>query len=656
MRKTIRFDRSRVVLGVVVGIVLLLVATAVGAVVPRSAVSGATTSPSSSLNLSRPGGVQAGDVLIAAVSYRLDGSAAVGAPSGWTHVRTDTCAGPRETVQTQRLYYRIATGAEPSSYAWSFGTAAGAVGAVVAYTGVDSSAPIAVHNGDRTRNSAWVRAAAVTSPVANGMVVAALSRSSSVSIPAPNGMNARTTATTAGGPSAGMLIADVVQPSAGDTGNKPAKTSEITSCNIGQLFVLRSGNGPVTPPPAPVVVKPANTGTPVLTGTPVAGGTVSVTNGVWSGTFPMTYSYRWERCTATCTTVGGATERTYSPTAGDVSSTLRATVVATNDAGNAVATTAPSAEVTAPVVVVTQPGSTGVPAVSGTPQAGSTLQASSGAWSGTTPMTYTQQWSRCEVGGAGCVAIAGATTSSYVPVAVDVGTTLRVSVRATNSAGSDSATSAATAVVVAEPTGGGGGTGGSGGSSGNQVILTNASWECDGPVDLDLVKVTSPPGDAIVLGSGCSGRIGRIEVDTWTQDGVKVQNQQNPARNVVIGGGYVKCHAMAAGAHQDAVQAMGGSNIRFNGVSFDCLGNSNFFIAQGGSGASTPTDVVCSGCFFGRESGQSVFLATSLRASVIDSTVCHGRFDAFRYSGAIDSVVSGNTELAHNDPRCVAGV
>ena len=47
-----------------------------------------------------------------------------------------------------------------------------------------------------------------------------------------------------------------------------------------------------------------------------------------------------------------------------------------------------------------------------------------------------------------------------------------------------------------------------------------------GPIDIDLVRVMMPTTvqDAIRLDQDCSGRIGRVEVDTWTADGIKVQN------------------------------------------------------------------------------------------------------------------------------------
>lgn len=94
------------------------------------------------------------------------------------------------------------------------------------------------------------------------------------------------------------------------------------------------------------------------------------------------------------------------------------------------------------------PANTAVPSVTGTPQVGRTLTATTGSWSGDTPMTFAFQWQRCSASGTTCGAIAGATSSSYAVVAADVGGSLRVVVTATNASGSASAASAPTAPVA----------------------------------------------------------------------------------------------------------------------------------------------------------------------------------------------------------------
>ena len=97
------------------------------------------------------------------------------------------------------------------------------------------------------------------------------------------------------------------------------------------------------------------------------------------------------------------------------------------------------------------PTNQALPSISGTAQAGDTLTASSGSWNGTTPITYSYQWRRCDKNGAGCANISGADSSTYLLKKADVGDTIRVRVTAKNSSGSAQATSAQTDVVAASP-------------------------------------------------------------------------------------------------------------------------------------------------------------------------------------------------------------
>jgi hypothetical protein len=98
------------------------------------------------------------------------------------------------------------------------------------------------------------------------------------------------------------------------------------------------------------------------------------------------------------------------------------------------------------------PSNTGAPTISGTAQDAQTLTANAGTWSSSSSVTYAYQWQRCNSTGAACVAIAGATSQTYVVQTADVGNTLRVVVTATNADGASSANSANTAVVTAKGT------------------------------------------------------------------------------------------------------------------------------------------------------------------------------------------------------------
>ena len=94
------------------------------------------------------------------------------------------------------------------------------------------------------------------------------------------------------------------------------------------------------------------------------------------------------------------------------------------------------------------PINTAKPTISGAAQVGQTLTANDGNWEGTTPITTTRKWERCDSAGANCVDT-GATGTTYGVTDADLGKTLRIVVTATNSAGTATATSAVTAVVVA---------------------------------------------------------------------------------------------------------------------------------------------------------------------------------------------------------------
>src|SRR5581483_6705382 len=101
----------------------------------------------------------------------------------------------------------------------------------------------------------------------------------------------------------------------------------------------------------------------------------------------------------------------------------------------------------------TPPAHAGSPAIVGTEQVGQVLAATTGSWSGTTPIKLTYQWQRCDPSGLHCSKITGATAVSYTLAQADRGRALRVTVTAKNRAGSSSSTSAPTAVIKANGSG-----------------------------------------------------------------------------------------------------------------------------------------------------------------------------------------------------------
>ncbi len=77
---------------------------------------------------------------------------------------------------------------------------------------------------------------------------------------------------------------------------------------------------------------------PAITGTAKEGNELFAENGSWSGSQPLRYFYRWERCNSAgekCTLISGATKPGYKEVSADVGSTLRVSVTVTNSLGGA---------------------------------------------------------------------------------------------------------------------------------------------------------------------------------------------------------------------------------------------------------------------------------------------------------------------------------
>ncbi|MDX6472414.1 MAG: large repetitive protein, partial [Gaiellaceae bacterium] len=92
---------------------------------------------------------------------------------------------------------------------------------------------------------------------------------------------------------------------------------------------------------------PVNTTAPSISGRPVAGQTLTAASGAWLGTPPISYSYETQRCDtagANCVAVG--TGPSYTVGTGDIGSTIRLAVTATNGVGSAIAVSPPSVVVT----------------------------------------------------------------------------------------------------------------------------------------------------------------------------------------------------------------------------------------------------------------------------------------------------------------------
>jgi hypothetical protein len=107
---------------------------------------------------------------------------------------------------------------------------------------------------------------------------------------------------------------------------------------------------------------PAASDLPSISGTVQAGRLLTAGPGTWTGTQPIAYAYRWQRCSSSgtsCLDIASASSATYLLATADVGKTIRLRVTGSNEAGSSSATSAATA------VVAAKPGGDPVIAAAG---------------------------------------------------------------------------------------------------------------------------------------------------------------------------------------------------------------------------------------------------------------------------------------------------
>jgi len=201
---------------------------------------------------------------------------------------------------------------------------------------------------------------------------------------------------------------------------------------------------------ARTLVAPVNTCAPVLSGQTAAGKTLTSSVGCWLN-HPTAYAYQWLRCDTTggnCVTISGATTNTYALTSSDAGHTMVSLVTASNADGMfGPVNSKPSAVVSAAAA----PKNTTPPSITGKAIVGELLFADPGKYTAGLPDKYAFQWVRCNSGGGSCSSISGERSQTYTVRSAVIGSTLRVTVKASNAYGSTTTTSDRTAVVTDVP-------------------------------------------------------------------------------------------------------------------------------------------------------------------------------------------------------------
>jgi hypothetical protein len=220
-----------------------------------------------------------------------------------------------------------------------------------------------------------------------------------------------------------------------------------TNGSCGNLYFCKAGvgyDGPTglgTPngidafggePAAPANITPPSIGGTVA----VTDGSATAEHGVWSGEAPMTYTYQWQLCDENgdnCNDIADATDSTYAPVEGDIGSTLRVEVSATNDLGSAGPVASDASSV---IVDVMAPSNLTPPSILPSTTTNNELDLhSEGTWIGSSDTSHIHQWQRCDLNGDNCNDIADATDDTYHFTVDDVNSTIRIEISKTNSAG-----------------------------------------------------------------------------------------------------------------------------------------------------------------------------------------------------------------------------
>ena len=245
-----------------------------------------------------------------------------------------------------------------------------------------------------------------------------------------------------------VVVVTYEDPTAGDDAN----AIQDTAGNDAATFTTGMDGVPAVTNNSTVTNTPA-TGAPTITGMAQVGQTLTAgTTAIMDadGLTSVSYTYQWIRTAAGVdTNISGATASTYTLVAADQGTTVKVRVSFTDDASKAETRTSAA---TAAVAAAPNTLATGAPTITGTAQVGQTLTAGTTAImdaDGLTSVSYTYQWIRVATDNTE-TNISSATASTYMLVAADQGTTVKVTVSFTDDANNpETRTSAATAAVSA---------------------------------------------------------------------------------------------------------------------------------------------------------------------------------------------------------------
>ncbi|HEV7134588.1 MAG TPA: hypothetical protein VGN27_12745 [Gaiellaceae bacterium] len=420
-------------------------------------------------------------------------------------------------------------------------------------------------------------------------------------------------------PSATASTYAVVSADVGDklrvivTASNPAGSTASSQSSATAVITLA---GTVNPPSNTVAPDIDLPGTNTV---PMVGDFVSAITGSWSGSFPMSFAYQWVKCPAadplngSCFSIPGATSSFFTIPPSLYGMRIRVVVTATNSAASVHQSSAASE-----IVSAIAPRLTDTPPILGSTIVDQVLSVDTGTWEGSTPLTYTYQWRRCDPVGslASCVAIPNAVTSSYSPQVADIGLSLRVYITASNPAGTVTGITNHTFPVVdkqhfspsvtQQPTIAGTMSIGRqltatvGTFDGDAPITTSLAWQrCDatgaschtipGATKVVYYPTTADLGSTLRLAITAKNGYGTLVATSDASEPVSAAPPRHKGRRIV---GTPRGDYLAGGGYDDVILGLGGNDTILGGAGDDHLdGGPGNDVITGGPGA----DVILGG-------------------------------------------------------------
>lgn len=188
-----------------------------------------------SVALSKPSGVAAGEIEIATLSTQ--GSATITPPSGWTQIISSQVG----TSLHQASFWHVA-GSSEGTTTWSLSPSIQAAGGIIAYSGVDTTSIVDVAAASTGTSGTSATVPSVTTTYASDLVIGVGSFNNQGSLSAPSGTTSRWNAHvgTTNGPT--VLGEDLTQASAGATPASAITDNTSATAWVGQAIALKAAS------------------------------------------------------------------------------------------------------------------------------------------------------------------------------------------------------------------------------------------------------------------------------------------------------------------------------------------------------------------------------------------------------------------------------